>query len=227
MHKMILSILLVTFSISCTPKSPNVVRTEKAEKKDKWETAISGFEKMDQQNPPPRDAVLFIGSSSIRMWKDLATDFPDTKVINRGFGGSCIADSTRYVDRIVAPYHPRKVILYAGDNDVASGHTAQQVFEDYKEFVKQVRSKLPGVPIGFISIKPSPSRIARMEVMREANELIRKYVEQNKDLMYIDVFNPMLGQDGKPRPELFLKDNLHMNRQGYDLWKQIVASYLK
>lgn len=227
MHKMILSILLVTFSISCTPKSPNVARTEKKEKTDKWESAISGFEKMDQQSPPPKDAVLFLGSSSIRMWKDLATDFPDYKVINRGFGGSCIADSTRYIDRIVVPYHPRKVILYAGDNDVAAGHTAQQVFEDYKEFVRQVRGKLPGVPIGYISIKPSPSRIARLEAMREANELIRKYAERNKDLVYIDIFNPMLGQDGKPRPELFLKDNLHMNRQGYDLWKQIVAPYLK
>lgn len=227
MHKMILSILLVTFSISCTPKSPNVAPKEKTEIADKWETAISAFEKADRQNPPPRDAVLFIGSSSIRMWKDLATDFPDTQVINRGFGGSRIADSTRYIDRIVVPYHPRKIIMYAGDNDVAAGHTAQQVFEDYKEFVRQVRGKLPGVPIGYISIKPSPSRIARLEAMREANELIRKYAEQNKGLMYIDIFNPMLGQDGKPRPELFLKDNLHLNRQGYDLWKSIVAPYLK
>src|SRR5437868_9345724 len=122
---------------------------------NKWEAAIRKFEESDRQSPPAKVAVLFIGSSSIQMWKSLAEDFPQTKVINRGFGGSEVADSTYYVDRIVVPYQPRMVVLYAGDNDLASGKTPQKVFEDYKEFVNRVKARLPKARIAFISIKPS------------------------------------------------------------------------
>jgi lysophospholipase L1-like esterase len=196
---------------------------------DRWEADIRKFVEADRQSPPPAGAVLFIGSSSIRMWKDVAADFPDTKVINRGFGGSRIADSTAHIDQIVAPYRPRMICLYAGDNDLAGGRTPQQVFDDYKEFVRQVRDKLPDVPIAYISIKPSPSRAKLLASMREANDLIRKYAAEaeGKKLLYIDVFTPMLSAEGQPRPELFGKDRLHMNRQGYDLWKATIAPYLK
>src|SRR5882762_2255584 len=124
---------------------------------NKWEPEIQQFEKSDKKNPPPKGAVLFVGSSSIRMWKSLAQDFPGIEVINRGFGGSEIADSTFYVDRIVIPYRPKIVILYAGDNDLANVKTPQQVFGDYKAFVSRVQRKLPATKIAFISIKPSPA----------------------------------------------------------------------
>ena len=194
---------------------------------DKWEPAIQKFEQADRASPPPRDAVLFVGSSSIRMWKEVDQDFPGVPVINRGFGGSQISDSTRYLDRIIAPYQPRMIVFYAGDNDIAGGHTPQQVFADYQEFVRQVRGRLPHVPIAYISIKPSPARAKFLQATRQANELIRQYIATRKDLSYIDVFTSMLGADGQPRPELFTADRLHLNRQGYDLWTAQVAPFVQ
>lgn len=194
---------------------------------NKWEPEIKKFEESDRQNPPPASAVLFIGSSSIQKWKSLADDFPGTKVINRGFGGSEIADSTFFVDRIVIPYRPRMVVLYAGDNDLASGRTPQQVFEDYKAFVEGVHRKLPVTRIAFISIKPSPSRASLLQSMKEANGLIKAYATRARRLVYIDVFTPMLGKDGSPRPELFGPDRLHMNSEGYSLWKSVVAPSIR
>ena len=210
-----LIIYAAAVSAQQTPASPN-----------RWEADIKKFEEEDRQNRPAKSAVVFVGSSSIRMWKDLAEDFPDTKVINRGFGGSQLADSANYADRIVIPYQPRMVVLYAGDNDLAAGKTPQQVFEDYKAFVSRVREKLPNAKIAFISIKPSLARVKLMEQMRATNELIRGYAAAGKNLVFIDVFPPMLNQAGQPRPELFIQDGLHMNREGYDIWRKVVAPYL-
>lgn len=204
-----------------------VVWAQQTAPASKWEAEIRKFEDADRQAPPPKGAVLFIGSSSIRMWKDVATDFPDTKVINRGFGGSEIADSTAFVDRIVAPYQPRLVVLYAGDNDLNSGKTPQQVFAAYQAFVHRVRAKLPKVKIAFISIKPSLARLKLMEQMRATNDLIRGYATKQKNLVFIDVFTPMLNAEGQPRPELFIQDGLHMTREGYDIWRRVIAPYLR
>ena len=192
---------------------------------DKWEAEIKAFEEADKRRPPDKHVVLFIGSSSIRLWEGLEQSFPGVKVINRGFGGSEIADSTRYVSRIVVPYQPRMIVLYAGDNDLAAGKMPEQVFEDYKAFVSTVRRSLPQTRIAFISIKPSPARASLIENMRAANELIRMYTAHDKSLVYIDVFTKMLGADGKPRPELFGPDALHMSKAGYDLWKQLITPY--
>lgn len=194
---------------------------------NKWETEIKKFEESDRQNPPPKGAVVFIGSSSIRMWQSLGEDFPRIKVINRGFGGSEIADSTYHVDRIVIPHQPKIVVLYAGDNDLASGKTPSQVFEAYKAFVEHVHRKLPTTSIAFISIKPSPARASLLQSMKDANGLIKAYASHDKRLIYIDVFTPMLGKDGSPRPELFGPDKLHMNSEGYDLWKVVVAPHIR
>ena len=194
---------------------------------DRWEAEVRKFEEADRKSPPPKGAVLFIGSSSIRLWESLAQDFPDAQVINRGFGGSQISDSTSYADRIVAPYEPRMIVLYAGDNDLAGGKTPERVFEDYKAFVRRVREKLPRAKIAYLSIKPSPARAPLMQKMRAANELIRGYTAGGNNLIYIDVFTPMLGGDGQPRGELFGPDRLHMNKEGYRLWRKVVAPYLR
>ena len=191
-----------------------------------WEKDIQNFEAADKANPPKPGAILFIGSSSIEHWKDVAADFPDKRVLNRGFGGSRIADSTWYAGRIVVPYKPSMVVFYAGDNDVNDGHSAQQVFDDYLAFVARVRRDLPATPIAFISIKPSPSRAALLPVMTEANAKIRAYAAAHPHLAYIDVASGMLDAKGQPRAELFGPDMLHMNRAGYDLWRGIIAPYL-
>jgi len=193
---------------------------------NKWEPDIRKFEEADRQSAPPKGAVVFVGSSSIRRWTDLASDFPDTKVINRGFGGSELADSTYFADRIVIPYQPRMIVLYAGDNDLAAGKTPQQVFDNYKAFVSHVRGKLPNVKIAFISIKPSLARVKLMDQMRTANSLIREYSAKGKNLVFIDVFTPMLNAEGQPRPEIFIQDGLHTNREGYDIWRKVIAPYL-
>lgn len=193
---------------------------------NKWEPDIKKFEDADRQNPPAKGSVLFVGSSSIRMWKDLAADFPETKVINRGFGGSELADSSYFADRIITPYQPRMIVLYAGDNDLAAGKTPQQVFEDYKAFVSRVQAKLPKAKIAYISIKPSLARVKLMEQMRTANAMIRGYAAKGKNLIFIDVFTPMLNVEGQPRPELFIKDGLHMTREGYDIWRKAIAPHL-
>ncbi len=157
------------------------------------------------------------------MWQSLAEDFPGIKVINRGFGGSELADSTFYVDRIVIPYKPRIVFLYAGDNDLAGGKTPQQVFEDYKAFVSRVHRQLPRTRIAFISIKPSPVRASLLQSMKQVNGLVEAYATHARRLVYIDVFTPMLGKDGSPRPELFGPDKLHMNSNGYSLWTSVIT----
>jgi len=192
-----------------------------------WETEIKQFEEADRQNPPPKDAILFIGSSSIRLWKDLAKDFPSVTVLNRGFGGSQIADSTYYVDRIVTPYRPKMIVLYAGDNDLAAGKTAAEVFADYQQFVNKVRQSLPKVRIAYIAIKPSPARWQLVSAMKEANAMIKQFADDKKNLVFIDIFAGMLGADGKPRPEFYVEDGLHLSEKGYAFWTRTVAPYLK
>jgi lysophospholipase L1-like esterase len=199
----------------------------------RWETAIAAFERADKKAMPPADAYLFIGSSSIGQWSKLDGDFAHVPVINRGFGGSQVEDSVYFAPRIVWPYKPKMVLLYAGDNDIAAGKTPARVLQDVQAFVAKVREGLPQTPIAFIAIKPSPSREALMPKAAEANRMVQQWIEaQNAQggharLTYIDVWTPMLNAQGKPRAELFGRDRLHMNSTGYALWTQIVAPYLK
>ena len=192
---------------------------------DRWEGAIRAFEKADAENPPEKGGVLFIGSSSIRMW-DLPRYFPDLAATNRGFGGSQVADSLRYADRILLPYAPRTVVLYAGDNDVAAGKSPEQVADDFRRFVEKVHGRLPDTRVVYIAIKPSLARWKLVEPMRRANRLIHDQTEKSPHLAFVDVDGPMIGADGKPRRELFLDDGLHLNDAGYRLWTSLVRPAL-
>ncbi|GAB2573358.1 hypothetical protein ISP15_04410 [Dyella jejuensis] len=191
-----------------------------------WNAAIAAFEASDRADPPPQHAVLFIGSSSIEHWKSVAADFPEVKVINRGFGGSELSDSTYFADRIVAPYHPRAIVMYAGDNDLWDGHSPEQVRDDFAAFVRKARAVDPGVPIAFIAIKPSVARKALLSQIRQANRLVRAYAATQHNVAYLDVFTPMLGPDGQPQAKWFGDDGLHMNRSGYALWIGIIRPWV-
>lgn len=191
-----------------------------------WEQDMQRFEALDAQAPPPRDAVLFIGSSSIRFWDTLAADFPGVPVVNRGFGGSEIRDSTWYADRIVMPYRPRKIVLYAGDNDLSSGRSPMRVQEDFHAFVERVRRDLPDVEIAYIANKPSPARAHLLDAQRHANALIASDAARLR-VEFIDVFTPMLDARGQPRTDLFVEDRLHLNRAGYELWREVVAPHVQ
>jgi len=192
----------------------------------RWEKAIAAFERQDKERPPPQDAILFAGSSSIRRW-DLPKSFPDLAVINRGFGGSELADSVHFAGRIILKHRPRLVVLYAGDNDIAAGKTPERVFADFKAFVRTVHKELPKTRIVFVSIKPSILRWGLWDKMRKANALIEAYCKDGERLAYIDVAGPMLGSNGKPRPELFVKDGLHLSDDGYRLWASLLKPHLK
>jgi lysophospholipase L1-like esterase len=193
----------------------------------RFEPEIQRFEATDRAAPPALGGVVFVGSSSVRFWPDVAGDFPGVPVVNRGFGGSTLPEVNHYVPRVVLPYRPRLVVLYAGDNDLNDGRTPAEVLADYRTFVTLVRRELPATRIVFVSIKPSPSRWGLIDAMREANRLVRQEVARDSLQAYVDVFSPMLRADGRPRPELFGADSLHMTRAGYDLWRERLAPVVR
>ncbi len=196
-------------------------------KTNSFEREILAFEARDKTNPPPKGAVLFIGSSSIRLWKTLAKDLPDYRVINRGFGGSQISDSIYFTDRIVLPYEPSVIVLYAGGNDINAKKSPETVAADFKTFVTNVRAKLPKTKIAYIAVAGNPARWAQVDKVREVNKLIRDFTATQDGLSFIDVFPHMLGDDSTPKPDIFVADRLHMNENGYAIWKRVVGEHLQ
>jgi lysophospholipase L1-like esterase len=193
-----------------------------------WEDTFAAFAAADRRSPPPEGGVLFVGSSSIRLWNDLESQFDARPVVlKRGFGGSKLSDCVQNLGRLVIRYRPRMVLVYAGDNDLASGSTPEEVLQRFTAFVNGVHRELPQTRIDYISIKPSPARRALLPRIRATNTLIRAYVERQPGLGYIDVFTPMLDPDGQPRAELFRADALHLNATGYALWQAVIAPYVQ
>lgn len=194
----------------------------------RWSSSFEAFAAADLKQAPQPGGVVFVGSSSIRLWNDLETSFADQPVvIKRGFGGSQLLDCVKLVNRLVLPYKPRMVVVYAGENDLSEGATPNDVLARFTDFVRAVKAELPDSRIAFVSIKPSPSRAGMLASVRETNELIKAYSVTEPQLDFIDVFSSMLGPDGQPRPELFLGDRLHLNAEGYALWQRIIALHLK
>jgi len=191
---------------------------------DRWEKDIAAFEAADRVAPPPKGEIVFVGSSTIRLW-DLAASFPDLKAINRGFGGSEMADSTRYVDRIVVPYNPRIVVVYAGDNDIM-GTPSETITIAFERFVRAVHAKLPETKILYIGIKPSLLRWGQVDRMRMANAMIRQFCERDDRLGFVDTDNAVLGWDEKPRKDLYVADGLHLTPAGYQVLTALVRPFL-
>ena len=192
-----------------------------------WDAPMAAFAAADSKQAPPPDGVLFVGSSSIRLWDGLQSDFASLPVvINRGFGGSTLSDCVHYLDRLVVRYRPRLVLVYAGDNDLAEGKTAADVLRQFEAFVQGIHSALPATRIAFISIKPSPARASLLPEIRRANALVEQFAASQPGIAYVDVYSPMLAADGTPRSELFRPDALHLNATGYALWKSVILRYL-
>jgi len=190
----------------------------------KWEKDIAAFERADATNPPPKGAILFIGSSTIRMWRTLKQDFPQHPVINRGFGGSQIADATFFAPRIVFPYAPKAVYLRSGGNDLWAGKTVDQVFADFTAFVASVHAKLPQTDIVYISLSPSIARWKQVELTKQLNGKVADFIKGKPHLRYVETYDIVYGADGKARPELFIKDMLHFNADGYALLAERVRA---
>jgi lysophospholipase L1-like esterase len=192
-----------------------------------WESDIAQFEAQDRANAPRPGSIVFVGSSSIRMWTTLDRDFPGVSVVNRGFGGSEAGDVAQFAERIVVPYKPPVVVFYAGDNDLAAGKTPAQVLAAFQSFVATIHRDLPATRVVFVSIKPSLARWNIVDKMRATNQLVRDYVSTDNKLAYVDVFTPMLDASGQPRPELYLEDGLHMTPAGYAIWRDLIAPALR
>ncbi len=192
---------------------------------DRWEKDLAAFEAADAQTPFPSGGIVFVGSSTIRLW-DVATHFPDLQILNRGFGGSELADAVRHVDRLVLRHEPRLVVLYAGDNDIAAGKLSEQVAVDFERFVRAVHSRLPQTRILYLAIKPSVLRWLQVDRMRGANDMIRAICARDDRLAFLDLDDVMVGWDERPRRDLFVEDGLHLSAQGYQIWSAVIRPLL-
>jgi lysophospholipase L1-like esterase len=188
---------------------------------------IAQFEAADRVRFPAAGTMVFAGSSSIARWETLARDFAGLPVLNRGIGGYTLHENVGTFDRIILPYKPPVIVLYSGENDLTEGRTPTQVFQDFQSFVALTHAKLPATQIVYVSIKPSIARWSLTDSIRAANRLIRDYVSKDKQLQYVDVFTPMLDASGQIRRELFVEDGLHMNAQGYAIWRRLILPALK
>jgi len=193
---------------------------------ERWTKALADFDAADRATPPPLGEVLFLGSSTIVNW-DTAKSFPGIKTINRGVWSSSLYDAVQRIDRLVVPYAPRVIVLYAGDNDINSGSISEQVAVEFERFAFSVWSKLPQTKIVFIGLKPSIQRWSQIHRMRATNVLIREFCEHDDRLAFLDVDGVMLGWDEKPRRELFVDDGLHLSPQGYQLWTTLLQPFLR
>ncbi len=189
---------------------------------------IHEFKKQDSIRFPPKNAILFVGSSSFRFWQDVSNYFPGYTIINRGFGGSSLPDVIRYADDIIFPYQPKQIVIYCGENDLAGSDTVtgNTVFERFKTLFELIRSRLPGEDIVFVSLKPSPSRENLLKKMEEANLLIKTYLSIQTHAHFVDVYHKMLNADGSLRKDLYRDDMLHMTPKGYAIWQKEIAPYL-
>ncbi|WP_280151420.1 GDSL-type esterase/lipase family protein [Piscinibacter sp. XHJ-5] len=207
--------------------TPHKPRSEREHQRlAKWQETLDAFAASDRLRSPRPGGVLFVGSSSIRLWDGLEKEFDASLgIIKRGFGGSSLADCVELADRLVLPYKPRRVVVYAGDNDLAEGASPEEVLGRFVRFVERVRGELPGTQVSYLSIKPSPARHALQARAAAANALIERYAQTN-GVDYIDVYSRMLDADGRPRDELFIADKLHLNAAGYALWHSVIAEHL-
>ncbi|MGV3508616.1 MAG: GDSL-type esterase/lipase family protein [Sphingobacteriaceae bacterium] len=193
----------------------------------KFEKEIIKFEHADSINPPKKQQVLFIGSSSFRLWSDFSERFKEYAVINRGFGGAEISDVTHYANRILIPYRPSKVFVYAGENDIGHGQSPEQVYKEFLELFELISKNLPHSQFYYISAKPSPRRLKYKAQLEEYNSKVKAFIQQQKcNWIFIDVYHQMLLSDGQPAADLFINDKLHMNSKGYDIWEKLIKQYL-
>lgn len=194
----------------------------------RFKNDVETIKRFDKIYPPPPSPVLFIGSSSIRLWPELQKTFCERTVLNRGIGGAVVNDILYYADDILFPYEPAHLVIFVGENDLPDEHaTADSIFRRVKRLYELIRKKLPAVPVEYIALKPSPVRAQYFEKAKEANRLISNYLSGKPNTHFIDIYTPMVTKEGKPRPELFVKDMLHMNEAGYKIWEGLVRPYLQ
>ncbi len=189
---------------------------------------IVAFKKKDSVQHPATNSILFVGSSSFTKWRDINNYFPGYTIINRGFGGSSLPDVIRYTYDIILPYQPKQVVVYCGENDLASADSTSsiEVFNRFKTLFNMIRINLPKSNIAFVSIKPSPVRASIQGKVKEANKLIKAFIATQKNTSFINIYEAMLDSKGQMREELYVADRLHMKPEGYAIWQKAIKPYL-
>ena len=191
-----------------------------------WEKSILQFEKQDSVSFPKTDGILFLGSSSFTIWRDVQNNFPGKNIINRGFGGSQMSDVLYFKERLILPYHPKQLVIYEGENDIAAGEKPDSILSELNRLVKWTRKQIPGIRICVVSMKPSPRRWELKETMLEMNNCLKQFASENKDVSFVNIWDVLLGSDGKPVKENYLDDTLHLNSNGYKIWQKALAPFL-
>jgi lysophospholipase L1-like esterase len=191
-----------------------------------WGKAIAQFQQTDSVSALQPDQILMLGSSSFTIWQDVEDYFPGKKFINRGFGGSKMSDVLYFKEKLVLPYHPKQIIIYEGENDVASGEKPDVVLAEFNQLINWVRTKCPGVKFTVISLKPSPRRWAIREEMIAFNQKLKKFAGENDDIDFVDIWNPLLEGKQKPTDINYRPDSLHLSPNGYKIWQRAMAPYL-
>jgi lysophospholipase L1-like esterase len=202
------------------------VTTVQAQDKPPFWQDVQTIKAYDQIYAPPEHPILFIGSSSIRLWVDFTKTFKDYTVLNRGIGGAVTKDIDHYVEDLVFPYQPKQVVIYVGENDLLAAPDAETVFEDFKKLYLHIRTRLSVTPLVYIAIKGSPSRAKYQAKALRANQLIKGYLKNDKNTVFVDIYQPMLDKKGEMQPVLFKKDMLHMNVKGYQIWNKLLLPHL-
>jgi len=188
---------------------------------------LKQFHEKESKMMPPANGIVFVGSSSLRMWTDLEDTFKNYNAINRGFGGSELIHANDYINELVLIHKPRQVVIYSGENDVAAGASADETYKRFVTFFNNLRTNLPKATISYISMKLSPSRSQFSNTILEANARIKEYISKQKNASYIEIASKMLDSKGGYRPELFQADMLHMKPAGYEIWTHEITPYLK
>ncbi|MGB3182074.1 MAG: GDSL-type esterase/lipase family protein [Cyclobacteriaceae bacterium] len=219
MNRISLIILSFTLLVLCLPAYGQ-------EGPERFEAEVEQFTVSDRNNPPGDSIVLFTGSSSVRMYTDLAAHFPHHNVLNRGFGGSQFSDLMYYWDKLILPYDPIKIFIYEGDNDIEAGESPEDILAEAATLRQMLAQQLPGVPVVFISAKPSIARWHLKEAYEELNSGLQKLAQRTDNTKYADVWNPMLDENGEVYQDIFVEDNLHMNEKGYAIWQQVLAPFM-
>ncbi len=188
---------------------------------------IQAFKHQDSLTPPTGKEILFIGSSSFTYWQDVNNYFPGHQIINRGFGGSNLLDVIHYANDVIFAYHPKQIVIYCGENDLASDTVkAPMLLKRFQTLFSIIRSKMPEVPVTFISIKPSPSRSRLLPEMVKSNKAIQQFLSKQAHTSFVDVYSKMLNANGTIKAELFKEDQLHMKPVGYRIWQKAIAPHL-
>ena len=229
-HAAALALVLATGPLALRGESPRQAPAPAAQGSRnfaQWEKEIAAFEASDRTSPPPKNGILFVGSSTIVRWKTLQQDFPGKPVINRGFGGNQIVDSTHFADRMIFPYEPRLIVLRAGGNDINAGKSPEQVLADFKAFVATVHGKLPKTEILYISQPPTIARWNERDALKKLNALVADYVKTDRRLKYVETYDTTLDSKGQARPELFVEDKLHFSAEGYKVLVERVRPFIR